>query len=286
MADAIIGGRQFGYDRDCFAHPWSTPETVLLHHGYARNRGFWYEWIPALADHYDCVRMDMRGHGASSPLGADEAPTLESLAADTVALMDHLQIDKAHFVGESLAGVVGIWLGAHYADRFHSVVLLSTPVKVSDQGRADFSAGAPSWEQAFDTLSATEWARQTMHHRYDPNTTDPRYVDWVIEQAGNTPINSLRQYARLIEALDLTGGIPTVRVPSLLVVGGSKLAPPEQASFLASHIENATTEFIPSARHLVSYSHPHEVVGLARAFWKRIDLERIDRPSVDGVIST
>ncbi|MGZ0189174.1 MAG: alpha/beta fold hydrolase, partial [Alphaproteobacteria bacterium] len=147
------------------------------------------------------------------------------------------------------------------------LVLLSTPVKVSPQGLADFSAGADSWESAFDRLSPADWARQTMGHRFDPAETDPGYIEWAISQAGQTPVESLRRYARLIENLDLSGGIPDVRRPTLMVSGGSKLAPPEQAQFLQKQIPGAQLELIPEARHLVGYAMPEETAALAKAFW-------------------
>ena len=268
MPTIDISDSSFHYRQDDFTAPWAPGEVVLFHHGYARDHQLWYEWVPLVSHAYQCLRFDMRGHGQSAPLGADENPSLESLAADVVGLMDALEVEKIHFVGESLAGVVGLWLGALYPDRVHSLCLLSTPVKVSEQGRADFSAGAASWEAAFDRLSPREWARNTMPHRFDPDTTDTAYIEWAIDIAAGTPVESLRKYARLIEGLDLNGGIPEVRVPTLFVVGGSKLAPPEQARFLQSQIPGAQLEVLPEARHLVGYATPRETAALALRFWQ------------------
>lgn len=268
MPVASIGGRNLFYDWEDYTPPWKPGEWVVFHHGYARSRHFWYEWLPQLCSDYRCLRFDMRGHGDSAPLGLDEEPTLEALAADVVALLDHVGIERAHFVGESLAGVVGIWLGAFYPERFSSVVLLSTPMKVSPQGRADFAAGAESWEAAFDRLTPGAWARQTMGHRFDPAITDPAYIEWAIGQAARTPVSSLRKYARLIEALDLSTGIPEVKVPTMLVAGGSKLAPPEQAHSLAEAIAGSRLEVLPDARHLVGYAMAEETAALARSFWE------------------
>ncbi|MCH9671841.1 MAG: alpha/beta hydrolase [Gammaproteobacteria bacterium] len=261
---------KIAYDLDDYTDPWADSQVVLLHHGYARNRKFWYPWGPLLSRDYRCLRMDMRGHGDSTALAADHTPTLENLCEDTIRLMDALKIEKIHFVGESLAGVIGIWLGAHHPDRLHSAVLLSTPVKVSEQGMADFSAGHASWEAAFDTLTPVEWARVTMGHRYDLATTDPAYIEWVLEQNARTPVSSLRKYAQLIGALDLSQGIPAVEVPTLLVAGGSKLAPPEQTQFLRDSIPNAQMELLSDARHLVGYSHPEQTAKLCLEFWARL----------------
>lgn len=270
MPHIALDGQQIFVEVDDLTAPWETSEPVLLHHGYARCHHFWFEWVRELVGNHRCVRFDMRGHGQSDPLPADFWPNLDSLADDTIRIMDALDVEAVHFVGESLAGVVGIWLGAKYPDRMKSLVLLSTPVKVSPQGIEDFSAGAKSWEAAFDSLSPAQWARQTMGHRFDPAETDPAYIEWAVEQAGQTPVESLRRYARLIENLDLSGGLPAVRCPTLLVCGGSKLAPPEQAQFLRDAIPGARLEVLPDARHLVGYAKPAETAALAQEFWRSL----------------
>ena len=106
MPVASIGGRNLFYDWEDYTPPWKPGEWVVFHHGYARSRHFWYEWLPQLCSDYRCLRFDMRGHGDSAPLGLDEEPTLEALAADVVALLDHVGIERAHFVGERVARVV------------------------------------------------------------------------------------------------------------------------------------------------------------------------------------
>jgi 3-oxoadipate enol-lactonase len=268
MPRISLGDHALFYRLDDFTDPWNPGEAVLFHHGYSRNHTFWYAWVPAIGRHFRCVRFDMRGHGQSDALPPDLEPSLEQLAADTLEVMDALGIEKVHFVGESLAGVLGIWLGAHHADRLHSLVLLSTPVKVSEQGRADFAAGASSWAAAFDRLTPAEWARRTMSHRFDPETTPPGYLEWAIAESAKTPVDSLRKYARLIEGVDLTGGIPPVRCPTLQIIGGSKLAPPDQARFLQQCIPGSRLEVVAGARHLVGYAKSAECAERCLAFWR------------------
>jgi pimeloyl-ACP methyl ester carboxylesterase len=54
------------YPIDGFTDPWTRPETMVLHHGVAKNRKPWYAWVPILAQHYRVVHFDMRGMGQSS----------------------------------------------------------------------------------------------------------------------------------------------------------------------------------------------------------------------------
>ncbi len=70
------------------------------------------------------MRFDARGHG-----GSDVPPgpySLNDLGGDVVALMDRLDIAKAHFIGLSMSGGVGQWLMIHAPDRLDRIVLANT----------------------------------------------------------------------------------------------------------------------------------------------------------------
>ncbi|MDJ0819525.1 MAG: alpha/beta fold hydrolase, partial [Desulfobacterales bacterium] len=73
--------------------------VVMLSHSLASSMVMWNPQLDALESHFQVLRYDMRGHGASD--APDGAYTLEVLAADAVALLDALEIDTVHFVGLS-----------------------------------------------------------------------------------------------------------------------------------------------------------------------------------------
>ena len=49
MYVTLDDGCQLFYKVDDFTNPWEKPETVVLHHGMAKNHKLWYGWIPILA---------------------------------------------------------------------------------------------------------------------------------------------------------------------------------------------------------------------------------------------
>ncbi len=98
--------------------------TVVLHHPLATDLTIWDELTAALLPRYRVVRFDARGQGASEVTPAPYA--LPTLAADTVALMDHLGVARAHFLGLSMGGMVGQHLGVDHGRRFLSLTLCST----------------------------------------------------------------------------------------------------------------------------------------------------------------
>ena len=126
---ASINGIRMNYD---VSGAESAP-VVVLHHPLATNLTIWDELTPALTGKYRVVRFDARGHGQTE---APKGPyTFETLAADVVALMDHLKINKADFLGLSMGGMVGQYLGLLHADRFSTLQLVSTSSRVPDEAK-------------------------------------------------------------------------------------------------------------------------------------------------------
>jgi len=109
-------------------------EPVILLHGYAmnidiswRNNGV----IDALAENYRVIGMDFRGHGLSGkPHDVDAYGT--EVAKDVLRLMDHLEIEKAHLVGNSMGAFVALHLAIHYPERFRSAAPCGLPWPVRE----------------------------------------------------------------------------------------------------------------------------------------------------------
>ena len=108
--------------------PW-----VVLVHGVGSNLQSWDRVAARLAASRRVLRMDLRGHGASSPIR--EPYSLEKFAADIIAVMDHRGVEQADLVGFSLGGLIGQCLALDWPDRFGRVVLLSAVAGRTPQER-------------------------------------------------------------------------------------------------------------------------------------------------------
>ncbi|MFK4539717.1 3-oxoadipate enol-lactonase [Bradyrhizobium ottawaense] len=97
---------------------------LVLSNSLGANRAMWDELVQRLRPVARIVRYDNRGHGRSD---APRAPlTLDRLGRDVLALMDHLQIERAVFCGLSLGGLIGMWLGANAPRRMDGLILANT----------------------------------------------------------------------------------------------------------------------------------------------------------------
>jgi 3-oxoadipate enol-lactonase len=101
--------------------------VVVFSNGLGTNIHMWDGQVDAFSKHFRVLRFDARGHGQSAVTPGPY--TIEQLSWDLVHLMDTLQIDRAYFCGLSMGGMVGMFLGANAANRFHKLALCDTSPK-------------------------------------------------------------------------------------------------------------------------------------------------------------
>ena len=104
------------YDDD-FTEPWQSAPTMLLQHGFSRSGKFWYSWVPPLAHEFRILRPDMRGMGGSTIPEDKYEPFLDIFVDDLRSILDHLDIDKVVYVGESFGGIIGLKFAHTYPQR-------------------------------------------------------------------------------------------------------------------------------------------------------------------------
>lgn len=104
-------------------------DVVCLSHCFGSNHHYWDCHLPAV-EGYRVLRYDTRGHGQSdSPAGPY---SLNLLANDVVELIDYLQIDRLHFVGVSMGGMIGQTLALKQQERLLSLTLANSPCNYTD----------------------------------------------------------------------------------------------------------------------------------------------------------
>ena len=108
-----------------------SPDKPLLAlvHALGTDHGLWDPQMPALLRHFQVLRMDVRGHGASDAPAGDY--TMAQLAADVLACTPR---EAFSYCGLSLGGMIGQRLAAHHPDRVERLVLANTSPRVDDPG--------------------------------------------------------------------------------------------------------------------------------------------------------
>jgi 3-oxoadipate enol-lactonase len=216
--------------------------VLILSNSIATDHTMWDDNVAAFARHFRVLRYDMRGHGDSgAPAGAY---SIDRLGRDVLELMDHLGIERAHFLGLSLGGFVGQWLGVHAPARVDRLVLSNTAPHLGPAAYFDAQIAALREHQAMAAMAETFLAN---------------WFPAALREENGPVIRRFRAIILKTTALGLAGAFAAVRDADLrrpialidrptLVVGGEHdtVTLPEHSRQIAAAVPDAQLVMLPS----------------------------------------
>ena len=222
-------------------------QVVVLSHSLSSSLLMWNPQMDALNPYFQVLRYDIRGHGGSdAPPGAY---TLELLAEDVVKLLDALGIDRVHFVGLSLGGMIGQRLAVNASHRLKSLTLCDTAAIVPAEAQPLWQERMDkAWKEGMKTLSD-----QTMERWFTPSflKQNLKILTLIREQLLATPVSGYIGCAEAIRRLNYLGQLSKIKMPTLIMVGEDDPGTPVSASeAMQKRISNSELVILPSARHL------------------------------------
>jgi 3-oxoadipate enol-lactonase len=248
-------GGQLAYVR---RGPWDgSGEPLLLIMGVGGHHGMWSEpFLARLAERFDVIAFDHRGIGDSAR--AEEPFTIGDLAADALAVMDHVDWETAHVLGISMGGTVAQELALTAPGRVRSLVLGCT-------WPGPLPAGGAWGSSVLDLASAATsdplTAAKLMFEANVSSTYAEREgaFEEFAEVAGAVtvpgPVILLQmQAATAHDAVDRLGDLD---VPTLVIHGTEdRVIRPEAGSVLASLVRGVGLELIDGVGHLFFWEQP------------------------------
>ena len=264
--------------------------AVVLLHGRNFPSSYWAPVIKTLSDAgYRVIVPDQIGFGKSSkPWGELH---FDTLARNTVALLDHLQIAKADIVAHSLGGMVGVRIARAYPERVVHL-LLAAPIGLEDYRLYVPPTPTEKIMEQEDKLTADDYRRQLEVNyslKLPPEQVTP-FIDarFNIKDSPEYPrwLRAFASSAQMIYREPVADEIPLVTQPSLFIMGaddhnapGKPNAPEalrpkmgrnaELAKALAAKMPDAHAEVIPDTGHLVFLEAPAKFNELMLAFLAR-----------------
>jgi pimeloyl-ACP methyl ester carboxylesterase len=276
--------------------------TVILTHGYCLTEAVWhYQKRDLAGGPFGLATWDLPGHGAS-PQATRGGLTLDQSTAALATVVEEYDGDVV-LVGHSLGGVITLGYMARYPERVRErvrgVVLASTPLQHFAHAAAGRWPGASLEARAIggvvqsviesglfdrvlgkdvgtDDISALSYRLVRWGFGRNPSPTQVRFVRDVI--ASVSPEVRADTF-RIMTGWDFTPYLPTIKVPTLVVIGGrDRLVSPEESRSLSACLPRGRTVELPDAGHAVFLERPRrfneELVRFAR---RRLDRRSASR---------
>jgi 3-oxoadipate enol-lactonase len=238
-------------------------DAVVLVHAIGCDLRMWDDVAPMLAKRLRVVRVDVRGHGAS-PV-PPRPYSLGQLAGDVAAALDRLHIERAHWVGLSLGGMIGQAFALAHGERVGRLVLANTTSSYGADGRKMWEARATAVEDG-GMAAITELAMT----RYFSEDFRANHADVVARVRACFLETNPQGYIGCCDAirdLDFTSQLARIKAPTLVIAGEKDAGtPPAMSETIAAKIPGARMAVIPGAAHLSAVESPAAFCALVLDF--------------------
>jgi 3-oxoadipate enol-lactonase len=207
---------------------------LLLSNSLGTDFSMWHPQIPKFTKTMRVLRCDTRGHGKSSVTPGPYS--IEQLAKDVLALADSLKLDRFHFCGLSMGGMIGMWLAFHAPQRLNKLILSSTAAKIgtSETWNARIDAVRKNGMKQVAAAAIERWFTPAFRAK---NPSAVGSIQKILEAANPEGYIACCAAVRDFDFRQQLAGICT---PTLVISGTHDPATtPADGHFLADHIPGA-----------------------------------------------
>ncbi len=230
--------------------PWIT-----FSHALCNNLSLWDAQAEVLKDRFQILRYDHRGHGQSEPTPAPY--TFPMLIADAIALWDHVGIEKSHWCGLSIGGMMGYGMAQEHGNRMLSLIACDSRPDAPPDYQAYF-------QYRIDTARAKGMeglVEPTIERWFTPDTraANPPMLDKVRNMIRSTTPVGHEGCCEALKTLAFGKRLGEIKVPTLIIGGAlDKGAPPEVLAEAAKAIPGAQHVVVPAAGHISNMENAAE----------------------------
>ena len=237
-------------------------------HGIGGASENWSAQLAGLSDQFRVIAWDMPGYGGSDDL-PDPAPDTGAYAAAALALLDFLEIERCHLVGQSVAALIAGHIAARHPGRLLSLTL-SHPLTglggLPDEEREQLRAARLG---LFEALGPMRFAYEKGPAILAPGVADA-VRDKAVETMARVRPDGFRQAVEMMSQSDLFADLPQIG-PPVLVIGGEfdPVAPKKTCRAVAQSLKNSRLEIVSGVGHYSAMERADAVNGILAEFFRR-----------------
>ncbi|QLE56289.1 alpha/beta fold hydrolase [Nostoc sp. TCL26-01] len=257
-------------DIDLFYDIKGMGEPLVLISGLLCDHAYWSLILPFLVAQYQVIRIDNRGMGRSS--APDDPYTIQQMADDVAALLDHLGLDKIHLAGHSMGGQIAQEFTLAYPHKVASLLLISSLAK----GDERFNSVIETWGKLLPIIDTRLYQKVVLPWIFtDAFYSIPDMVEQLIEFAVHYPFppktHTIYHQSQAILNCDTTNRLKNILCPTLVLVGQQDILTPIKFSQqLAVTIPQAELVVLETGGHGFLIESPDAVAQAMRQFLAQV----------------
>ncbi len=233
----------FYYDNQNFAKP-----VIIFLHGLGESLESWQYQLDHFNLDYRVIALDLRGHGKTGD--GSKNITMRQFAHDILELLNILKIEKAHFVGLSMGGMICQELTKLSQERMLSIVLSNTASYNAHPNLSD----QIKWVKSVDLNTIAKLSADICL----PKIYNQELYKNVVELFSHNRKPAYVEASIATMSIDFRNILANIKVPTLIITGELDLLTPiAMAKFIQDNISNSELFIIPGAGHLSNLEQPH-----------------------------
>lgn len=249
---------------DLFYESHGSGPAIVFLHGRGGNHLSWWQQVPHFADRYRAIAIDHREFGLTKEV--EDGPGRKAFADDLHQLLDHLKIDRACLVGQSMGGFTALSFAVRVPDRVAGLVLADTTGGIVS---ADIGSEI---HKNLAALPADPLAR-SLAAGFPKRAPELAFLYAALGRLTPVIRESLESLLTSEDGPSLVdlADWAIYKVPTLVIVGAEDvMVTPVVAHMVAAHLKGAKLEVITGAGHSAYFETPKEFNALVASFLKSL----------------
>ena len=243
---------------DCNYSQSGEGPGLFLIHGIGAAQDAWRFILPKLSEYFTVITYDLRGHG-KSPLTKNKF-TLNDLVLDLERIREKTKIEKAHFMGHSLGGMIAPAYAKKFPDKVISLGLLSTVAarSLEDKNKVFNVIKKMETEGIPKTLLTLKNRWFTDYFIKNNSSIVDRRIKQVIDTNYEVFLNVFRIYAKT----EMIPWLKDINQPCLVMTGENDLGcSPMHNKKISSELINSKLVILPDVKHSILLEKPDETAS-------------------------
>jgi len=243
---------------DCnFSQSGEGPGLFLIH-GIGAAEDAWRFIAPKLSKYFTVITYDLRGHGMS-PL-TNKNFTLDDLVLDLERIREKTKIEKAHFIGHSLGGMIAPAYAKKFPEKAISLGLLSTVAARSLEDKIKILNVIKKMETEGIPNTLLTLTNRWFTDDFIKNNSS--IVDRRIKQVINTNSEVFLNVFRIYAETEMISWLKDINLPCLVMTGENDLgSSPMHNKKISSELINSQLVILPDVKHSILLEKPDETAN-------------------------